>query len=85
MPDPNRSDEEVVRDLLAGLAAEEPRAPEDLPQRTAQRVRTSITARDLLDLSTWVFVLRFCAPILDLIATMLGRSTPEPDRRNEDE
>ena len=85
MAEPSRSDEQVVRDLLAGLAAEETRAPEGLPERTVQRVRTSITARDLLDLSTWVFVLRFCAPLLDLIATMLGRSVPQTDRRNEDE
>lgn len=85
MAEPTRSDEQVVRDLLEGLRAEERSAPEGLPERTVQKVRASITARDLLDLSTWVFVLRFCAPILDLIATMLGRTPTQPDRRNEDE
>lgn len=85
MPEPTRSDEAVVRDLLAGLGADEQAAPEGLSERTVQKVRASITTRDLLDLSTVVFLLRFCAPILDLIATMLGRTPPQQDRRNEDE
>jgi len=85
MPEPTRSDEEVVRDLLQGLGAEEQPAPEGLPEKTLQKVRASLTARDLLDLSTAVFVLRFCAPLLDLVAAMLGQTLPPTDRRNEDE
>jgi len=85
MAEPTRSDEEVVRDLLEGLAAEDRAAPEGLPEKTLQKVRASVTSRDLLDLSTAVFVLYFCAPLLDLVAAMLGRTLPQKDRRNEDE
>jgi hypothetical protein len=85
MAEPTRSDEEVVRDLLEGLAAEEQTAPDGLTDKTIQKVRASITTRDLLDLSTVVFLLRFCAPLLDLVAAMLGQTLPRTDRRNEDE
>ena len=85
MAEPTRSDEEVVRDLLEGLGAEERTAPEGLPDKTLRKVRASLTARDLLDLSTLVFVLRFCAPLLDLLAALLGRTLPQSDRRNEDD
>lgn len=84
MAEPNRTDEEFVRSLLEDLAEEECPTPEGLPKRTLQKVRASITTRDLLDLSTAVFLLRFCAPILDLVATMIGRE-PQDDGRTEDE
>lgn len=85
MPEARRPDTEVVDELLEGLRAEQVSAPPDLPQRTMRRVRASITARDLLDLSTAVFLLRFCAPILDLVAAMLGWHEANEDRRSNDE
>jgi hypothetical protein len=84
MAEPQRTDEEFVRGLLEGLAEEECPTPEGLPERAIGKVRASITTRDLLDLSTAVFLLRFCAPILDLIAAMIGREPHDPGR-NEDE
>jgi len=76
-----RHDEEIAEELLKLLREDEPEAPEDLPDKTIRQVRALITTRDLLDLTTLVFILKFCAPLIDLIAAMLGREPgPGPGR-----
>jgi hypothetical protein len=88
MAEPHRPDEDVARDLLEPLRDEEPEAPADLPEKTIRKVRASLTARDLVDLTTFVFVLKFCAPLIDLIAAMFGREAPSQqsqDRRREND
>ncbi len=72
MAQPDRPDEDVAEELLALLRDEPAEVPADLPDRTIRKVQASLTARDLIDLTTIVFVLRFCAPLLDLIAAMFG-------------
>ena len=85
MAEPQRPDEEVAEELLVLLRDEEPAAPDDLSARTLRKVRASITTRDLIDLTTVVFVLRFCAPIIDLIASLFGAAPSPPDRRADDD
>lgn len=79
-------DEEIARDLLAILLDDDDAAPSELPDRTIRKVQNELTSRDLIDLTTFVFLMRFCAPLLDLIAALFG-SEPEEraNRRNEDE
>ncbi len=82
MVEPQRSDEAVVEELLETLRGDEPEAPADLPAKTIRKVQAAMTTRDLIDLTTVVFVLRFCAPFLDLIAAFFGRSiSRDPDDR----
>ncbi len=73
-----RPDEQVAEELLELLREDASETPEDLPEKTIQKVRALITTRDLIDLTTLVFVLRFCAPLIDLIAALLGHE-PEQD------
>ena len=84
MAEPSRPDEEVADELLQVLRGDEAETPADLPDRAIQKVRASITGRDLIDLTTVVFLLRFCAPLLDLIAAFFGHD-PSQEERNEDE
>jgi len=84
MADPIRQDEEVVEELLGLLREDDPEAPPDLPDKTIRAVRAAITSRDLVDLTTSVFVLSFCAPLLDLIASFLGQNVSRPENRNDD-
>ena len=84
MADPIRPDEELVEELLGLLREDEPETPSDLPDKTMRAVRASITSRDLVDLTTSVFVLSFCAPLLDLIASLLGQDVSRPENRNDD-
>lgn len=79
-----RHDEEVAEELLELLRDDESEPSEDLPEKTIQRVRALITTRDLIDLTTFVFVLRFCAPLIDLIAAMFGQEPQPKDRRPEE-
>ena len=69
-----RHDEEIAEELLQLLRDDESEAPKDLPDKTIRQERALITTRDLLDLTTLVFILKFCAPLIDLIAAMLGRA-----------
>jgi hypothetical protein len=78
-----RLDEELAEQLLGTLRDDEPEAPPDLPGKTIQRINSLLTARDLIDLTTVVFVLQFFAPILDLIAAMIGRDLSETRRTDE--
>ena len=83
MAEPNRPDEELVEELLSVLREDAPDASEDLADKTMRKVRATLTARDLIDLSTIVFVLRFCAPMLDLFASFFPK--PLDDRSSNDE
>ncbi len=85
--DERRDDEEVARDLLSVLHDDAPGEPEALTDRTIRKVQNELTSRDLIDLTTFVFLIRFCAPLLDLIAAFFGHDDPEADheRRNHDE
>lgn len=82
MAEPIRQDEDLVEDLLGVLREDEVETPQDLPDKTLRAVRAAITSRDLVDLTTSVFVLSFCAPLLDLIASFLGQDVPS--RENDD-
>lgn len=79
-------DEVIVEELLSSLREDAPEAPPDLPEKAIRTVRASITSKDLIDLSTFVFIAQFCAPLIDLIATMFGvevvahEPRPEADR-----
>ena len=84
MADPIRQDEELVEELLGVLLEDEPETPPDLPDKTIRAVRASIATRDLVDLTTSVFVLSFCAPLLDLIASLLGQNVSRPENRHDD-
>ena len=69
--------------LLAGCGPAQQEAPEppaDLAKRTIGKVQAVISAKDLVELATIVFVLRFCAPLIDLLAAAL-----DPGRRPENE
>lgn len=85
MAEASRPDEEVADELLRVLRSDEAEAPADLPDRAIRKVEASITGRDLIDLSTVVFVLRFCAPLMDLLAAFLGHDPSLEDRSNESE
>lgn len=85
MAEPDRPDEEIADELLQILRGDEADAPADLPDRAIQKVRASITGRDLIDLTTVVFLLRFCAPLLDLLAAFFGHDSSLKDRRNDNE
>lgn len=86
-----RQDEDVARDLLELLQDDQPQPPEALPDRTIRKVQAELTGRDLIDLTTFVFLMRFCAPLLDLIAAFFGHDPIAPpdraqyDRRPDDE
>ena len=84
MAEPIRQDEEVVEELLGLLRDDDPDTPPDLPGKTLKAVRAAITSRDLVDLTTSVFVLSFMAPLLDLIASLLGQDISRPENRNDD-
>ena len=78
---------------VAGTAAGQGGAAPNLTQivcerrklREARKIQASITARDLVELTTIVFILKFCAPFIDLIASMFGATSSSQDRRPNDE
>lgn len=72
------SDEDFVRDLLGSLEADRPSPPESLNDRTIRKVQAELTSRDLIDLTTFVFLMRFCAPLLDLLAAFFGHDPLSP-------
>ena len=65
-------DDAFARELLASLDGDQPEAPGALPDRTIRKVQAALTSRDLIDLTTFVFLMRFCAPLLDLFAAFFG-------------
>ncbi len=84
MSEPELRDEEAVEGLLEVLRDDELEAPEGLPDRTIRRVQALITSRDIIDLTTVVFLLRFCAPLLELIAAAFATNLTDEDRRRDD-
>jgi len=86
MPIDDERDEAIARDLLRLLQGDEPEAPEALPDRTIRKVQSELTSRDLIDLTTFVFLTRFCAPFLDLLFALFGHDpSVEQDRRTNDD
>ncbi|HEB90629.1 MAG TPA: hypothetical protein ENI85_13740 [Deltaproteobacteria bacterium] len=87
----DRQDEDLTRELLGLLREDRPEPPSSLPDRTIRKVQAELTARDLIDLTTFVFLVRFCAPLLDLVAAFFGHDPgavydrPSHDRRPDDE
>lgn len=79
MGETSDADQQFIADLLGELRHETPLVPPDLSTRAIRKVQTLITARDLLDLTTVVFLLRVCAPLMDLVAAALGAD----DQRND--
>lgn len=80
-----RSDEEVVGQLFDALRGDEPSPPKKLPDKTIRKVEASITSRDLVDLVTIVFLVRFCAPLIDMLAALFGHTPEREDRRDDHE
>ncbi len=78
-------DEGIAEELLSNLRAEAPETPPDLPEKTIRQVQALLTSRDLIDLSTFVFVAQFCAPLMDLIAAVFGIEAGTDDRSKQDE
>ena len=86
MANADKTDEVLARDLLQILQDDEPEVPPALPERTIRKVQAELTSRDLIDLTTFVFLTRFCAPFLDLIFALFGyESRVEDDRRTDDD
>ena len=79
-----RPDEEVAEEILGVLRDDASETPPDLPDKTIQKVRALITTRDLIDLTTFVFILRFCAPIVDLLVAILGGEREPSNREPND-
>jgi len=79
----DRHDDAIAEELLAALRDETPAPAEDLPDRTIRRVQDLLSARDMIDFATVVFLLQFFAPLLDLVAAMLGHELPDDSRRND--
>ncbi len=75
---PERHDEALAEEILSGLREDVPGAPADLPDKTIRRIRALLTTRDLIDLTTLVFIGHFCAPLIDLIAALFGAELPPP-------
>jgi hypothetical protein len=81
----DRQDEDLARELLGLLQDERSEPSPELPDRTIRKVQSELTTRDLIDLTTFVFLMRFCAPLLDLIAAFFGQDpTADHDRRSDD-
>ena len=79
-------DEDLARDLLGLLHDDAPDPPDSLPDQAIRKVQAELTSRDLIDLTTFVFLMRFCAPLLDLIAASFGQDpAADQDRRPNDE
>ncbi len=79
-------DEDLARSLLSILRDDAPEPPDSLPDQTIRKVQAELTGRDLIDLTTFVFLMRFCAPLLDLIAAFFGQDPEaDQDRRPNDE
>ena len=68
----DRPDEDLARELLGLLHDDQSDPAPELPDRTIRKVQAELTGRDLIDLTTFVFLMRFCAPLLDLIAAFFG-------------
>jgi hypothetical protein len=74
--------EQAAYDLLETLQSD-PVAPDEsaLVEAIMRRVHSEITLHEVVDLFTSTFVLRFFAPVLDLVAAGLGNLSEEGDPR----
>jgi len=74
--------EQAAHELLEPLRIEQA-APDEsaLVEATMRRVHSEITLHEVVDLFTSTFVLRFFAPVLDLVAAGLGNLSREGDQR----
>jgi hypothetical protein len=74
--------EQAAYELLEPLRTEQVTPDESvLVEATMRRVNSEITLHEVLDLFTSTFVLRFFAPVLDLVAAGLGNLSREGDQR----
>jgi hypothetical protein len=82
MPDDREPWEQAAYDLLEPLRTEQV-APDEsaLIEATMRRVHSDITLHEVVDLFTSTFVLRFFAPLLDLVASGLDNLSREGDQR----
>ena len=72
------AEDDFLQALLRPLDRDAPEVPEGLPDRTIRKVQAELTSRDLIDLTTFVFLMRFCAPLLDLLAAFFGHDPLSP-------
>ena len=68
----NEGEDDFVRELLGSLGSDVPDPPAALPERTIRKVQAELTSRDLIELTTFVFLSRFCVPLLDFFAAIFG-------------
>jgi hypothetical protein len=82
MSDDREPWEKTAYVLLEPLRSEQA-APDEsaLVEATMRRVHSEITLHEVVDLFTSTFVLRFFAPVLDLVAAGLGNRSREGDPR----
>jgi hypothetical protein len=74
--------EQAAYELLEPLRVEQVTPDESvLVETTMRRVHSEITLHEVVDLFTTTFVLRFFAPVLDLVAAGLGNLSREGDRK----
>lgn len=71
-------EDEFLQAFLGPLDGDHPETPETLPDQTIRKVQAELTSRDLIDLTTFVFLMRFCAPLLDLLAAFFGHDPLSP-------
>jgi hypothetical protein len=80
MPNDYEPWEQAAYALLEPLRSEQDTPDEfALVEATMRRVHSEITLHEVVDLFTSTFVLRFFAPVLDLVATGLGNLSKEGD------
>ena len=65
-------EDDFMRGLFGSLEGDLPDPPAEIADRTIRKVQAELTSRDLVDLTTFVFLMRFCAPLLDLFAAFFG-------------
>ena len=82
MSDEREPWEQRAYDLLEPLRIEQATPDESvLVEATMRRVHSEITLHEVVDVFTSTFVLRFFAPVLDLVAAGLANLSEEGDSR----
>lgn len=72
-------EQERQRIVIESLQEPEGDPSQDLLERTLLQVHAEITARDIVGFATAVFLLRFCAPILDMLAAPFASTSREEE------
>lgn len=75
--------ERAAAEILAPLRAEEVAMPAELSARTMDRIHTAISAKELVELTTSVFVLRVWAPALDILLQLFRPTDPDTSEREK--